>query len=261
MRRPRPRLAVTATVLAAVATVAAGAARAETGPDDGPGKGWSLSLGFSYVSTAGNTSTTSAGVDASFTREWPVWSLAVSGNAVTASENGVTTADRSALSLRTARDLGSSLGLTAGWSGERDRFAGLDLRSVVSAGGEWRARRTGPWTLVATAAMTWTRVDARGGLPTEDYLGGLVGATSRIRLSPTASTSQELNYYSKVDDASGWRVEAAARLVAAVSSRLAVKLGWQYRYDNEPVPGFGRTDVVTRVSLVVRLGDVDAEAR
>ncbi len=264
MHRPqptRPIIAVLATALLAAAVPARGETpSAAAGPDPEAGS-WNLSLGFSYVATGGNTSTTSAGVDAAFSRQWTTWSLDASGKAISASEDGVTTADRSTLGVQVARDLARGLGFTAGWRGERDRFAGLDLRSVLNAGVEWRALRDGPWTLLATSALTWTRVEARGPTPAEDYLGGLVAARSRVRLSATASTTQEVSYYSKVDDASGWRVEAAAGLEAAVSSHLAVKLGWEYRYDNDPVPGFGKTDTATRASLVVQLGDGEAKSR
>jgi putative salt-induced outer membrane protein YdiY len=42
-------------------------------------------------------------------------------------------------------------------------------------------------------------------------------------------------------------------LEAAISAKLAMKLGFQYLYDNVPVAGFEKTDTKSTVSLVVKL--------
>jgi len=49
-----------------------------------------------------------------------------------------------------------------------------------------------------------------------------------------------------------WRFESETALQAAVNDHLALKAGVQVRYDNEPQPGFKKTDTTTTVSLVFR---------
>ena len=241
----------TVTVVLAGLLLAAVAAplRAE---DEKPKPLWDLKVGFSYVATGGNTSTKTAGADVSFHRRWTLWSLQAAADAVRATDNGVTTAERYTAGVRVNRAISERMSLTAGWQGDRAPLAGFDLRSVTDAGVQWQAYASDAWTLDTIAAATWTReVPVEG--DTSNRGGVMAQARSAVTLSDTASTTQNVTFYQSVRDSKRWRLDAVAALQAAVNAHLAVKFSYEFRYDNQPVPGFGKTDTITKASLVVNL--------
>jgi putative salt-induced outer membrane protein len=226
-------------------------ARAQGAPQEQPLL--SLQLGFSYVATSGNSDTTSAGLDGTVRRNWERWGWESFARAVRASEAGTTTAERYGLGTRVNREVSERFALTAGVQGERDIFAGLDLRSIADFGVQWRPETSDRWTIETTASLTWNYEEPSDAAPTQNFIGTLLQAKSAVKLSPTAELSQRLTLYPNLEETDDWRVEAGAALQAAVNAWLAVTLSYELRYDNVPVPGFGTTDTTTRASLVVKL--------
>jgi putative salt-induced outer membrane protein YdiY len=51
---------------------------------------------------------------------------------------------------------------------------------------------------------------------------------------------------------SAYRNEVELTAQAAMNARLALKLAYLFRYSNEPVPGFKKTDNTTTASVVLR---------
>jgi len=240
----RPTLAVAA--LALLATLAAPAARGAEAD-----RAWSASLGLSWVATTGNADTTTAGVDLDATRKGAVWELAAKLSALRASKDGTTTAERYLGRFRGRRSLGTRWGLAAGLSAERDRFAGLALRSVLDLGASARFRLGEDLSLELGLGTTWTH-ERREAEDSRDAWGGLVSTDLGWRLSETATFRQSLDLYPSFTDTSAYRVEAETALEAAINRHLALKLGWELRYTHRPPAGKVATDTTTRASLVLR---------
>jgi putative salt-induced outer membrane protein YdiY len=53
-------------------------------------------------------------------------------------------------------------------------------------------------------------------------------------------------------ESSAYRSEAEVTAQAAMNGRLALKLGYLFRYSNLPAPGFKKSDNTTTASLVLR---------
>jgi putative salt-induced outer membrane protein YdiY len=238
-------IVVVAAVLAALP--AASPLRAEE-----PKPAWDLKIGLSYVATGGNTDTTSAGSELDFHRRWPLWQLHIAANALRASNAGVTTAERYHLSLRGERDLDARLALTAGWLGERDRFAGYDLRSVLNGGVSWTVPTPGRWTVGTIGALTWTRQEQTVG-GSSDAFGALAQVKAEYALSDTSDVRGDVAVYNSFEDSKDWWTDGGIGVEASLNAHLALKLGYRIRYDNLPVAGFIRTDTTTAASLVVKL--------
>src|SRR5262245_63335417 len=109
-------------------------AAAQAPPQPPPPPLWDVQVGGSFVGTSGNTETSSVGADFSAHRRWPLWQIESAAAAVRTSDHDVKTAERYLASLRGKRTLTSIVALSAGERIERDKFSGLDLRSVLDAG-------------------------------------------------------------------------------------------------------------------------------
>lgn len=95
---------------------------------------WEAAVGGSFVGTSGNTDTSTVGADLALQRRWSVWRMEVSAVAISTSDQGEQSAERYLATLRAKRQLTPLLGLAAGERVERDRFAGIDLRSILDGG-------------------------------------------------------------------------------------------------------------------------------
>jgi|GEM_PF-608814 len=235
-----------------------------------PEPAWKGSLGLSFVSTSGNSDTQTLGLDFGLDRKPEPWGVEIKAAAIRAEDNSVTTAERYNGSVRGKRALGERWEAFVGAFGEQDKFSGYDLRYGAAAGGTYKALLGPKHTLSFDAGLTWTKeelvdlVDDQGVAhpqPSYDYVGGIAGLDYAWQISDTATLSERLVYLPNFDETSDWRATSETALQAAISSKLALKLGYLVRYDAEPaVAGvdadggavyFDDTDTTTTVSVVL----------
>ena len=211
---------------------------------------WDLKLGLSYVATSGNSQTSTLGANVDYTRRFELWSLAAFASAVNAAKDGSTSAERYVAGARANYPLTPRLALVGGVKGEKDRFAGFDLRGIVDAGVEWKLIDTKLYAASVLGGLTWTHEKPVVG-STDSTFGGLAGIRAALKLSPTSEATGTATFYPSFEQGDDWRLEGGLGVQAAISELLALKVSWELRYDNVPVPGFRKTDTVTLVSLVL----------
>jgi putative salt-induced outer membrane protein YdiY len=236
------------TVLVTVGIASPSAAQA---PPKEPPPLWDTQVGASFVGTSGNTDTSTIGADFGFHGRWPVWKVDSTATAVRTTDQGRRTTEQYMAALRGQRKLSSIVGLTAGERIERDRLAGIDLRSILDGGLSFALVRTPGWTLDAVTAMAWNH-EARVGQLDIDRPIGVLEALSRIPFSADGVTTQRFTYYPDFKDSSAYRSEAEVTAQAAMNTRLGLKIGYLWRFSNAPVPGFTKTDNTTTASIVLR---------
>ena len=213
---------------------------------------WEFSLGLSYLATSGNSDSQTAGLDLAYKRSFDPWGLELAGSYLNAESNGVDTADRAFLGVRGTRAVSDKWSVFVGVSALQDEFAGLDSRYVVDGGVTYKAIADDVQTLTFDLGVAWNSEDYVSGGST-DYMSGLAGLAYTRKLSATASLSEKLAFVPSFEETDDWRLSSDLALEAAVSAKLAVKLGFLYLYDNVPVAGFKKTDTKSSVSLVVKL--------
>ena len=221
-------------------------------PATGEEKPWAFSLGLSYLATSGNSDSQTAGLDLSYKRSFDPWGLEVTGSYLKAAADGVDTADRTFLGVRGTRSISDRWGVFAGASALKDEFAGLDSRYVVDGGVTYKAIANDTQTLSFDLGLAWNSENLVDGSST-DYLSGLAGLAYTRKLSETASLAEKLVFMPSFEESDDWRLSSDLTLEAAISAKLAVKLGFLYLYDNVPVAGFKKTDTKSSASLVIRL--------
>lgn len=219
-----------------------------------PKPSWDLKLGLSYLATSGNTDNSSAGIDTTYRRTWGVWSLDASAAAVRATRNDVETAENASSQLRGRRKIADGLEATAGLRSEMNRFAGVDLRTIADTSLSWSAVDTPGWRLRTLWGMSWTREEPRGDQAVRTSLGGLLQVQNTLKISEGSELNGQVTAYPDMEEPDDYRLNANLALQAALNRHLALRLGYDIKYDNEPVRGFERTDSTSTASLVVQLG-------
>jgi putative salt-induced outer membrane protein YdiY len=225
-------------------------ARAQTAAPEPPPL-WDLQLGAAFVGTGGNSETATAGADFSMHRRWPLWQIESTASAVTASDRGVQTTERYVGAFRMQRKLTSLIGLTAGERIERDRFAGVSLRSILDAGLSYALVQRPRWTLDGLSTMAWSRETPFAGDPIDDAVA-VLQLLSKVPFAEAAEATQRFTFYPNFSDGSAHRSEAEFTAQAAMNRHLALRLGYLWRRANEPVAGFEKDDRTVTASIVVQ---------
>jgi putative salt-induced outer membrane protein len=238
-------------VAVAAALLPTRSAFSQPAADPPPPPLWDVQVGASFVGTNGNTDTSATGADFAANRRGKVWKIESTASVIHTSSNEETTAERYLAMLRGQRVLTPRIGFTTGVKLEKDRFAGLDLRSILDAGLNWGLVRRPQWTLDGLSSIAWQH-ESRIEPPNVDSPVGVLQLLSKIPFGASGDTTQRFTYYPDFKTAAAYRTEAEITAQAAMNSHLALKFGYLLRYSNDPVPGFKKTDNTTTASIVLR---------
>ena len=209
------------------------------------------------MGTSGNSDTASTGADFIAHRRGLVWQIESAATVVRTSSQGVTTAERYIGMLRAQRKLTPIVGLSSGEKLERDRFAGLNLRSILDAGLSWALVHHPEWTLDGVTSVAWLHESRTADTGINDPIG-VLQLLSRIPFGSAGDTTQRFTYYPDFKTTSAYRSETEITAQAAMNAHLALKISYLLRYSNDPVPGFKKTDNTTTASVVLRWKAADA---
>ncbi len=219
----------------------------ETGPN------WKLNAGLSFISTSGNSDTSSGGLSIDYERSFSLWGIQAGTSVLQTTKDGDTVAEKFGIYGRGNRAFSDRISLTTGWRGEQNRFAGIDLRSVVDLGVSWKAIQGTRWEMETSGSVTWNHEDQVGSATSADNIGLLLSAVSEVKISDSASTTQKVVVEPNLEDSDDYRVDVMITVESSLTGLLALRFGFNYRYDNDPVTGFEKTDTETTASLVVKL--------
>jgi putative salt-induced outer membrane protein YdiY len=236
----------------------AGSAFAQAPPQPPPPL-WETQLGASFVGTTGNSETSTVGGEFTAKRRWPVWQLESNASAVRSTDRGTQTAERYLAALRGRRKLTALLSFAGGERVERDRFAGIDVRSLADAGLNWSVVRASRWSFDALTSLAWLHESRVAGAD-KDNPTAILQALSRVPFGTAGDTTQRFAWYPDFRDSAAYRTEMELAAQAAMTNRLALKIGYLVRYSNDPVPGFLRTDSSTTASVVIRWRSLESAA-
>ena len=236
--------------IAVAALVAYAANAAAQAPAKEPPPVWDAQVGASFVGTSGNSDTSTIGADFLAHRRWPVWQIESASTAIRASDRGRPTAERYVGSFRGDFTLGPRLGFSAGERAERDHLAGIDLRSITDIGLKYAVARETQWTLDALTSVAFNHESSIADADRNDPIA-VLQAISKYTFNASSDTMQRVTFYPDLKQSSAFRMEAEAAAQAALNSRLALKLGYLWRYSNAPIGGFVKSDHTATASLVV----------
>ncbi|MCD4751111.1 MAG: DUF481 domain-containing protein [Thermoanaerobaculales bacterium] len=243
----------TAVICLLAATLVSIPAFTEEAPEaEAPEPLWTGNAALSYVSTSGNTDTTSFGLDFSFVRRPTPWGLEVFGLFNRAEDASELTAQRSLLGTRATRSFSDRWSLFGGLSGEKDEFAGFDLRTLLETGATYKAIDDGKFFLSFDAGLTYTDESRIEPEPDTSFMGGLAAAHFGWTISETAKLTEDLVYYPNFDDSTDWRLTSITALEAALTDLFGLRLSYEYRFRNEPIGDNDDTDTTTKASLVAK---------
>lgn len=216
---------------------------------------WSGSGEISYVSTSGNTDTSTLGTAFDLLYQpRPVWSAELKAAFVDSENQGEQTARALTALLGVNRDLRETLTTYARAAYLQNRFAGIDRRLTYEAGLGWDVIETDRQALRLEAGLGHTQ-EERIDSPDVSFASGRTGANYRWNFSETSSFNEELSLLMNLESGGDYRILNVASIQAGLTSIFSLKVSHALSYVAEPVPGFESTDAVISAAIVAKFGN------
>ena len=220
--------------------------------------GWKGNLELSYLNTGGNTSSQSFFGGGKLARVFGRSTLSAEGKALYAESDGVTSDKSWWGRLKYDWRLTERAFTYASQEAQRNVLKGIEARYITQLGLGYDVIKTSSDSLKAEAGLGYVRENpiARNpdppfepfydfGYPSGRAFGEYIHSfTEKTRFTQTVEYIPNF----KERDAYIFREESA--FVAQVIGSLGLKVSYAVEYDNQPLPGFFKTDRVFNASLL-----------
>jgi putative salt-induced outer membrane protein len=205
---------------------------------------------LSLVSTGGNSDTESLGAGASMIWRPGKWTTHGQVSFIRSEASDVETARSLVASVRQGRAITPRLDLFGRFEYLVNEFAGIENRLTVDGGVGYKA---------VDDAVHFLRLDAGIGYSHEARLAAddldtaltNLGGLYRWRFHPSATAENAALFTASFDRGADWRFRNAAAVTAAMTRLLSLKVSHEFKYVNDPVPGFEKTDRILSAAVVV----------
>jgi len=215
-------------------------------------KGWTDTAEFSYVATNGNAESSSLGFKNTLTRHWDQSNMFVRIGAVrvetttfdrTAVDGVVTETKTSATSAenyfargRYNRDISGTFFWYSGAGWDRNIPSGIDNRWVLEGGMGHVWHDTDDLKFKTSYGLTYFNQQDVVPIPgvDETFLGARFAWGYLNKLTKTTTFTNVFIVDLNADESSDWRADMDNGLALTINARIALKVGLQFLYDNEP---------------------------
>ena len=211
---------------------------------------WQDEAELLYVDTSGNTDVTTFSAKNTLTVPFSgktkgTWRLGV----LYGESDGTKNAESYFTELRVDHSYTERL-YSFGYGGwYKDKFAGIDARYYLGAGGGYKFL-TGPkHFLSGEAGLTYTKEEFTDNTD-NDFPGGRLFGKYEYHFTEKNRFTQSLEWlldFSKFDN---WNLNSETALLSALNSWLSLKASYVIKYDNDPIAGVKKADRILGVALV-----------
>ena len=241
---------------------------------------WKATAELSYVVTGGNTSTSAFSLGNTFKRNWEkdaltIKTFALRSHSTTVTRSAVgTEADFTIVELKTKRLVAENFMVAAqydhrlskkvvaqfGLSWDRNRFAGVASRLILSAGTGYAWVETKRTFFKTDGGLTYT-LRKYFGLPSSSFAGLRAIATFEQKILEGSSFASQFVFDDNLRKMVDWRYDWTNSVTASISKSLALKTSLRILYAhlpaNEAVPLFDLDGLPTGLTVPVPLKKVD----
>lgn len=209
-----------------------------------------LALDLGYVNTAGNTDVTTLNFGEHFSFTTGPWVLAHFATVVEGRSKGEETAAQYKTGARVDRAFSPRLGAYGLGGFERNVFAGIGQRYEEGAGltAKLVALPRDELSLEGGVSLVQQRSVAR---LRERFGAGRAAVRFKHAFGAASYLQQDVELLANLQNSEDRRVNTETALVAPISSRIALKASYAIRFDNQPEPGFRKSDRVLTTGVQI----------
>lgn len=196
-------------------------------------------LGF--LSTTGNTEVTTISVSEKLTHTEGFWRFEQLFNSVYGQNGGKENTNLLRAMIGAQYAVRPKVSVASGMLYDRNRFAGLAQRTEEYLGVLFRVVSDGPDTMRVETGASFTQQRGIDGV-SKKFPAARGAVWYKHSFAPTAYFLQNVETVPNLETSDDWRINTESSVVAPLSKRTALKVGYVLRYDNLPETGFQKTD-------------------
>ncbi len=204
-----------------------------------PKTSFNADLGF--LNTTGNTEVTTISASEKVTHTNGFWRFEQYVNSVYGQNGGKENTNLLRATLGAEYALRPSVGLATGVLYDRNRFAGIAQRTEEYLGFLFRVLNQGANSMRVETGASVTQQRGVDGVA-QNFPAARGALAYKHAFSPTAFFLQNVEAVPNLKTSEDWRMNTESTVVAPLSKRAALKVGYVLRYDNLPEKGFKKTD-------------------
>jgi putative salt-induced outer membrane protein len=201
----------------------------------------SFTTDFGYVATSGNTNVSTVNIAERVVHSRGYWRFEQILGVIYGEADGAENANLLRAGLGAEYAMRPWVGVATGAAFDRNRFAGIARRTEEYLGLVFRVRHTAQDTLRLETGASLTQQLGVDGVQ-NNFPAGRAAAWYKRTFGASAFFLQTLEFIPNIDVTDDYRLNSESALVAPLSKRLSLKLGYLVRYDNLPEVGFETTD-------------------
>lgn len=209
-----------------------------------------LTLDLGYVNTAGNTDVTTLNFGEHLSYSTGRWALTHALTIVEGRAQGEETAAQYKTAGRVDRAFSPRFGAYGLGSYERNVFAGIAQRYEEGTGLSAKAVAQPRDRLTVEAGISFIQQRSVARVR-ETFGAGRGAARYRHGFGDATYFEQSVELLANLQNAPDRRVNTETVLVAPISKRIALKASYLVRFDNEPEPGFKKSDRVFTTGIQI----------
>ncbi len=209
-----------------------------------------VTVDLGLVSASGNANFTSLNVGEKLTHKLGRVALSENAKILYGRTNGATTTESYDVGARAQYPLASRVGVYALIGFQRDPFAGLASRWLGGPGVAVGLVQTARDTLAIESGVTSTRERSTAGV-TESFGGVRSAATFKHLFAAKSSLGETVEWVANLKTSDDQRVNSETALTAPLSRQIGLRISYLIRFDNQPEPGFKKTDRILTTGVQI----------
>lgn len=206
---------------------------------------------FAYVATSGNSSTETIGLSGELTVRPLPFVLVTKLAFIRQTTEDELQAKSFTWELRGSREFSERLSGFGQYDYLRNLFAGIEHRHGAETGVSCLVMDGERHHLVLDGGLGYSQ-ELRVESATRTSATALAGANYKLKVSSTTDLVNDMRAIQSLAHGPDWRADNQLSVATKINSIFSLKVGHTLRYVNDPVPGFERTDTVTKVALVAK---------
>lgn len=225
-------------------------------PAEIKGKSWTLASEFSYVTTSGNSETSTASFDSLYQRKWLKTNFELSSGLLFSSQSATIIAEQYNIGEKLEYKIEKKLYLYELLEWLKNQFVGLNNQYKLQTGGGYWFRDSELDKLKGELGVGYTieeRKNTSKGTSYEEYSSYRIYGKYEHNFSDTASFAHESEFLGNMEDSVDFEVNAITALTTVLNRNLSSKISYTLKYNNQPVPGFKKTDTIVTSALILKL--------
>jgi putative salt-induced outer membrane protein len=211
-----------------------------------------LTLDFGFVDASGNSRVTNINLGEKLSHRFGGWLFKQTAQALYGKTNGKASAESYDVVGRGGYQLTSRIGIFVLGEYQRDPFAGLASRWSGGPGVAVGLMQTPHDTLGLETAITEQRERSVAGVA-QSFAAERSAATFKHIFGAKAFLTEALEWVANLKTSDDQRINSETALTAPISRQVALRVSYLIRFDNQPEPGFKKTDRIFTTGVQVAL--------